>query len=513
MARFKAVDMSPRFLPVVLEQQITPGTFEHALHVLIDTEFDLSSLIAKFNNDATGAPAYDPAVLLKIVLLAYSRGIISSRAIERACRENVLFMAISGDTQPAYTTIASFIRTLSDDIAAIFTEVILICDRQGLIGREMFAIDGVKLPANASKGRSGTHAELAHQADKIEARVKEMLKEHRNRDAKGEAKAHALQRKDEAERIESLQQEAQAIREFLRTTKKRTGGTGNNGSSERKSNVTDNDSAKMATGKGVIQGYTGAAAVDATCQIIVAATAHGSGSEQSLLLPMVEQAQPYAGEATVITADAGYHSEANLKALSEHGIAALIADNRMRKRDERFKEQDKHKAKPDPLADKRPAANNKERLFRPSDFDFDPETQNCTCPAGKALYRNGKHCIANGRAYQKFTGAKRDCVPCKLRKQCIRTENQEAVRQVAIFYRNQASPFTHTEAMRRRIDSPEGRKLYGRRIATVEPVFGNLRHNKKLDRFTLRGQKKVDTQWKLYCLVHNIEKLAHHGYR
>ena len=66
--------------------------------------------------------------------------------------------------------------------------------------------------------------------------------------------------------------------------------------------------------------------------------------------------------------------------------------------------------------------------------------------------------------------------------------------------------------MQRRVDTPEGRAQYGRRFATVEPVFANLRHNKGLDRFTLRGQKKVDTQWKLFCLVHNIEKLAHHGY-
>ena len=69
-----------------------------------------------------------------------------------------------------------------------------------------------------------------------------------------------------------------------------------------------------------------------------------------------------------------------------------------------------------------------------------------------------------------------------------------------------------SERMKRAIDSARGRQLYGRRFATVEPVFGNLRHNKRLNRFTLRGQKKVDGQWKLYCLVHNIEKLAHHGY-
>ena len=69
-----------------------------------------------------------------------------------------------------------------------------------------------------------------------------------------------------------------------------------------------------------------------------------------------------------------------------------------------------------------------------------------------------------------------------------------------------------TEQMKRRVDSAQGRALYGRRLATVEPVFANLRHNKHLDRFTLRGQAKVDGQWKLFVLVHNIEKVAHHGY-
>ena len=69
----------------------------------------------------------------------------------------------------------------------------------------------------------------------------------------------------------------------------------------------------------------------------------------------------------------------------------------------------------------------------------------------------------------------------------------------------------HTQRMRERIDSDQGRALYGGRFATVEPVFGNLRHNKRLNRFTLRGQTKVDGQWTLYCLVHNIEKLMNYG--
>lgn len=512
MARFKVVDTSPRFLPVVLEQQLVPGTFEYAVHTLIDSEFDLSALAAKFKNDETGAPAYDPAVMLKIVLLAYSRGMVSSRAIERVCEENVVFMAISGDTQPAHTTIAAFVRGLSDEITAIFTEVILICDHQGLIGRQMFAIDGVKLPGNASKAKSGTHAELAHQAQAIERRVKSMLKEHRSQDACGERGGVAEISQAQAtqdERIKALKAEARSIRRFLASNSKRQSAKG----PERKSNLTDNESAKMATNKGVIQGYTGAAAVDAKHQIIVAAQAHGSGSEQSLLVPMIAQAQPFATNETLITADAGYHSEANLKELSAQAIPALIADGLMRRRDERFKHQGKYKVGPDPLYNKAPAPKPISRgKFTPQNFTYDPEQNTCICPAGKSLYSNGSHCTTHGRTHHKFTGAQRDCVPCNLRDQCLRTPDKTRTRQVAFFHQGQASPLKHTEAMKRRIDSAEGRALYGRRIATVEPVFGNLRYNKRLDRFTLRGQRKVDTQWKLYCMVHNIEKLAHHGY-
>lgn len=90
MARYRQVDRSPRFLPIVLEAQLIGGSFGDALDVLIDSEIDLARLGARFCNDLTGAPAYDPAVMLKIVLLAYSRGVVWSRAIERLCRENVL---------------------------------------------------------------------------------------------------------------------------------------------------------------------------------------------------------------------------------------------------------------------------------------------------------------------------------------------------------------------------------------------------------------------------------------
>ena len=134
------------------------------------------------------------------------------------------------------------------------------------------------------------------------------------------------------------------------------------------------------------------------------------------------------------------------------------------------------------------------------------------CPAGKHLYSNGRHCTVNGRTHHKFTGAQRDCMPCQLRAQCLRHCDRTKVRQVALFAKGQSSPLQYTERMKLAIDSERARALYGRRIATVEPVFANLRHNKRLDRFTLRSQPKVNTQWTLFCLVHNIEKLKNHGY-
>jgi transposase len=505
MARFKLVDRSPRFLPIVLESQLIPGSFEHALDILVDTEIDLSRLAKRFCNDETGAPAYDPAVMLKIVLLAYSRGVISSRQIERLCRENVLFMAISGDSAPQFSTIATFVRELGEEASAIFIRVLLTCDRQGLIGRQMFAIDGVKLPSNADKQRSGTHAELLHEAQRMERAVAKMVKAHRARDAAKEAPDDAAK---ERARIERLQTEARPIREFLATHEERRSEKG----AIRKSNVTDNDSAKMATSKGVIQGYTAVAAVDAKAQIIVAAQAHGSGSEQSVLLPIVESTVAIRTGQTLVTADAGYHSEANLKGLYELGVPALIADGLMRRRDERFSDQAKYKALPDPLWDKTVAGKTSTGHFKPTDFHYDPATNTCICPAGKTLYSNGSHCTTNGRQHHKFHGAKRHCVPCHLRDQCLRHPERTETRQVAFFEKNQHSPLEFTERMKVAIDSERGRQLYGARMATAEPVFANLRHNKRLDRFTLRTRPKVNTQWTLYCLVHNIEKLAHHGY-
>lgn len=378
MARYKTIDTSPRFLAIDLERQLIPGTFVHALNHLIEHSLDLSAFDTRYTNDHSGAAAYPPSVLLKVVLYAYSLGIVSSRGIERACREQVTFIALTGDRVPHFTTLAAFVSSLSAEIVPLFAHILYLCDRQGLIGREMFAIDGVKLPANASKAKSGTRADFQRQAEKLEAAAQAMLARHRENDTKPnepglEAKA--------GRSIERLDREAAQLRDWLKANPEDRHGVKG---SVIKSNRTDPESAKMATGKGVIQGYCGVAAVDGKHQIIIEAQAHGTGSEQELLISVVEATAMQRTPDTLITADAGYHSEANLKRLAEQNTPALIADNGMRKRDERFKDQKKYKTLPDPLYDKTKPPR-KAATYRPEDFDYDPEAGTCICPAGKQL--------------------------------------------------------------------------------------------------------------------------------
>jgi len=327
MARFKVIDMSPRFLPVDFADQVLPGTFEHALCYLIDHELDLSELESRYCNDQSGAPAYAPSILIKIVLLAYSRGIVSSRGMQRACLQNVLFMAVSGDAHPDHSTLAAFVSGLGDLAAQLFARVLVVCDRQGLIGRELFAIDGVKLPSNADKAKSGTRQEFAEDAERMEKAVTKMIDRQRAADAAGQrVEAHEAER--EARTIARLSREAEHIRTWLTEhPEDRRGPTGG----LRKSNRTDNESAKMATSKGVIQGFTGVATVDGQHQIVVDAQAHGTGAEQELLLTVVDALKPLLTENTALVADAGYHSEANLDGLAEREVDAWIADPQMRR--------------------------------------------------------------------------------------------------------------------------------------------------------------------------------------
>jgi len=202
---------------------------------------------------------------------------------------------------------------------------------------------------------------------------------------------------------------------------------------------------------------------------------------------------------------------------ARHGAArrgtALIADPDLRQRDERLADRDHHTNAPNPLHDESGTAKRALPVFAPNDFTYDADAHACVCPAGKSLYRKGARHVTNGYVGKHVRGAKRDCAPCAMRTPCVRTPESTVVRTVAFLRgREDAERETHTRRMQQRLNAPAGREQYGRRFATVEPVFANARYNTRLDRFTLRGRTNVNGQWLLFCLVHNIAKLTHAGY-
>ena len=501
-------------LAINFEDQLQPGSFEHAIHYLINNRLDLSVFYPRFNNDDAGRPAYDPAILLKIILFAYSKGITSSREIQWCCESNIIFKALSCDSVPHFTTIASFVSSRPAEIEALFEQVLLICHEQGLLGNALFAIDGCKLSSNAAKEWSGTLKELEQKRAKIKRQIRYHLNAHQQHDQNTSRDEAHRQRSQQA--IETLKRAHDRIDRFLKSASPRKGQ--GKRPKEVKSNITDNESAKMTTSKGTLQGFNGVAAVDKKHQVIVDAQAFGEGQEHHTLQPMIEAiqaryqrlgiSQDIYKAGAVVTADTGFANEQNMQYLHTNGINGYVPDNRFRSRDPRFAEQKSKYGK------RHPAKFND--ILPASEFDFDPVSLSCRCPAGEQISYRGQRPDREGNLKAFFEGRLNQCRHCELKQRCMRNprsanHRKGNGRQVSFILEKRNRPANYTDWMKGRVDSPEGKLIYSHRMSVVEPVFGNITVNKRLNRFSLRGKQKVQVQWRLYCLVHNIEKLANYG--
>jgi hypothetical protein len=323
--------------------------------------------------------------------------------------------------------------------------------------------------------------------------------------------------------VEKYRRKVEQITAFLRESKKKLGPSGN----EQKSNVTDPESAKMASSRGVIQGYNGLAVVDDRAQIVVHAEAHGSGYEAHLLAPMLEATRATFAELdpstdvlskAKVTADSGFHSRAVVAEVEQTGADAYIADRDYRRRDPAFadagrhKERDRKERERERRKQRAAESPQKRKLFTVQDFLYDEERARCICPAGHDLYQSGKNMLFNGYRVAHFKAPISACRNCPLRARCLRHPERTVQRQVCIIKGREGARRTNprsaaAERMRRKFDTPRGREIYSRRMPTVEPVFANLQ-NKGMRRFTLRSRRKVNVQWQLFTMVHNIEKIA-----
>jgi transposase len=466
----------PNFIPYDYNQssmvvinyldQLQPGTFEHAIHFLISNKLDLSVYFSAYNNSDNGRPAYDPAILLKIILFAYSKGITSSREIQWCCETNIIFKALSCDTVPHYTTIASFVSGHTQAIEELFEQILFTCGEQGLLGHELFAIDGCKMSSNASKEVSGTFKELEQKRDKIKKLIKHHIKEHQQLDKDEPREEARIKRAKQA--AVTLTAAFDKIDKFLKTSSPRM----------------------------------------------------GKGQEHHTLQPVLETikgrykrlgfSENIYKDNIIVTAYTGFANEANNQYMHENNINGYVPDNRFRSRDPKFANQKTKYGKRTDYKKTKPIS-----ITPASEFNLDPRNKSCTCPAGESLWLKNEGIDKRGNYKLFFEGRLSKCRHCTLKKQCMTNPDSANTRsghgrQVSFILGNKRAP-NFTDWMKHRVDSDKGKLIYSHRMSVVEPVFGNIGTNKGLSRFSLRGKQKVQGQWKLFCIVHNIEKLMNYG--
>jgi len=491
MARYKQTDTGKGqgiFLSVNLKEQLLPDSFEYMLNEIIGTKIDLRVYDKKYKNDLTGASAIPPSILMKLIIYGYFNGCISSRKIYELNNNNIIAKALTGDMAIHWTTIADFISSNKEDFKETFVQVLMYCNELGLIGGENYAIDGLRLPSNASIDMSGTEKQLEKRLGIYKKMAQKHIERHERKDAQGKTDVETKERFEK--RQQQLNSRIKKISNFLENMKKKEG----RHVKEIQSNVTDNESAMIHSSKGFIQGYVGIAISDQKSQIITSAQAFGSANETEHLPEMLDKNIENIEKAGIktesvkkptICGDPNYFSEDNFRACEERGIDAVI---------------------PDSQAKRRLGPDGKNR-FDVSNFKYDEVNDCYECPQGKCLEfkRITEQGGVKGKVYQ---ASLTDCKQCPVFSKCSwsKKEQNEQVQGKALRIVKSNEQGSLSGEMRKKLETVEYQDKYADRIQIVEPVFANIRYCKGLNRFTLREKGKVNGQWLLYCMVHNLCK-------
>jgi transposase len=351
---FRAWDVAQAWLlPRSVHDFVPAGHPAHLVRELVRAELDLSAILAAYEREERGQPPYHPAMMVALLLYAYTQGIYASRRIAGACEERLDVMAVTGMQRPDFRTINEFRRRHLEALRALFVQVLRLCCKAGLVKLGHVALDGTKLQANASKHKAMSYGRMARAEAELAAEVAGWLARAEREDAADDAEHGPDQRgdelpgwvKDKAARLEriraakaALEAEAKAapppdaepgpssgMSDHGRPRRAQDGGPPDRA----QRNFTDPDSRVLKTKDGFVQGYNGQLAVDATHQIIVAQRLTTNGSDQDGLVPLIDAATAALGrKPREVSADAGFCRESNLEALAARRIRGYLAPGR-----------------------------------------------------------------------------------------------------------------------------------------------------------------------------------------
>jgi len=506
---FKPYTMGQLQLPTNLEELIPENHLVRVVHEAIE-KMDLRPLMKRYKGGGTSS--YHPKMMLKVLVYAYTQRLYSSRRIAKALRENIHFMWISGNSSPDFRTINRFRGEVMRGIMEqVFASVLELLIEEGYVKLEHYFLDGTKIEANANRYSWVWAKSTRRYKQKLQENVKELLdqieqvneeenEEYGDRDLDelgedGPIDAEKLEKK--IQELNELLKEDPEDKHLAKAMKKMQGDylprlkkyeeqeskfQGRNSYSKTDEGATFMRMKEDHMKNGQLKpGYN--VQIGTENQFVVGYSVHQRPGDSGCLVPHMKGLKAQLGRLPKkLIADAGYGSEENYAYLDEEEIEAYVKYNT-------FHQEQKKRSK--------------KKRFLADQFPYDDEKDEFLCPAEKRMVykKTTRYKTVNGYLTERRVYECEDCSGCALKPACTRAKGNRCIKMSFRLKDMRARA-------RDNLFSGKGVSLRSRRPVEAESVFGRLKQNWGFRRFRLRGKEKVEVEWGLLCIAHNMAKMA-----
>jgi len=447
-------------LPKSIEEYVAPEDPVRAYDAFIDA-LDFSQLGVEIDPNKVGNSTYDPKAMLKVLVYGYSYGIRSSRKLEQACHHNVSFIWLMGGLQPDHKTIAEYRRRHKKAIKKVLKQCARMCVELDLIAGNVLFVDGTKIRANASTGRSHEKSWYEQQLKNIDSRIENLLQACEAIDEDEKDLDSLVAMDQQLTKATKLKSAVQAVLSGFEETERN------------KINLTDPDCANMKSIHGKHASYNVQSVVDDKNGLIVNAEAVNDATDVNQFARQIDQAHEVLQKpCEAACADAGYAHTEELEKIDDKGIDVIVPSQRQ-------------------------ALHEEEKPFSKSRFSYDKDQDCYWCPAGQRLkYIGTDH--TNGKRHYRITDRQichrcehyGDCTRAKLGRKIVRLAREALKEKLEAKYEQAASQL-----------------IYAKRKARVEHPFGHIKRNLKMDAFLMRGTQGVGAEMSLLATCFNLARM------
>jgi transposase len=432
---------------------------------------DLSKFEKKYVE--IGNPAYHPKMMMKIIIYGYVKKYFGGRPLYNNYESDLGLRFLSNDDFPDFRTINLFRVHFKEEIADIFSQVVMLCKELDMIGFKNLSIDGQKIKANANVFQNKNLKGIRREKEKIEKQLKKLLEKELDFRQKNEDQELINKKKEKLERRKKkLNEAAQLLID-----------AGAENDDKLRYNLTDPEAKIMQDKRGVNNpDYNAQNAVDDKFQVLTAVNVIDTQSDSGQLFPMKEESEKNTGSPHENTlADCGYPDKETFTRMEEDPTTEYyVPDKTM------------HSSRND--------------KYSKWNFKKDPNRDVYICPEGKELLYLRTSKDNKGLMYRLYMGV--DCSNCKVIRKCVKMSKKKlkkgvkSNRKITIYPEDK-----YVKKMRDKLETDEGKKIYQRRMSTVEPLHGDIQKNRGFIQFFLRGVEKVMVEYNLIGIAHNIRKI------